>query len=70
MVYFLGAPVLLYQGSLWASDPSDVPVTGWSFCDSYFLLLLFCRVLSHEHKMTERTHVHCMMKSYSHTKFL
>lgn len=38
MVYFLGAPVPLCQGSLWASDPSDVPVAGWSFCDSYFLL--------------------------------
>lgn len=38
VVYFLGAPVLLYQGSLWASDPSDVPAAGWSFCDSYFLL--------------------------------
>lgn len=38
VAYFLGAPVLLFQGSLWASDHSDVPVAGWSFCHSYFLL--------------------------------
>lgn len=71
VAYFLGAPVLLFQGSLWASDHSDVPVAGWSFCHSYFLLASlqqdFCLM---NIKWLKEDISTVWWIHYSHTKFL